>query len=113
MTRRSLVHVLLSLLLLFAQQMALAHEMAHWSASREHAARSHAQVDGRLAKAVAQDQSCDQCLAFAQIAGAAGVDKRSFAPPDAASACVADCAAHADLPRTVAVFQPRAPPAFL
>jgi hypothetical protein len=111
MTRRSVIRLLLSLLLLMSQQMALSHAVTHWSGRMAPAAAQQRAADGSLSGSVAQDQWCDQCLAFAQIAGTVGSAARGFAPPDAASNAVAASAGHARCARTVCVFLSRAPPA--
>jgi hypothetical protein len=113
MIRRSITHVLLALLLLVSQQMVLSHSMAHWSSGSRTVANARHGGDNRLSKAVAQDQSCDQCLAFAQIATAIGGSARSFAPPVPTAGKIVPVAGHADRLRFFAVFQSRAPPAFV
>jgi hypothetical protein len=105
---------MLSLLLLVSQQMAMSHAVSHWAGSRHAPAQvgSAPAKDGSMSSAFAQDQTCEQCLAFAQIAGAIGSPTRSFAPDGTAT-----CARHASTSqsacaRTICVFQPRAPPSF-
>ncbi|MES2298176.1 MAG: hypothetical protein V4582_14115 [Pseudomonadota bacterium] len=107
MTRRAIVHVLLSLLLLVSQQMALSHAMAHWSARQSGAQLSQG---SQLGKALAQDQACEQCLAFAQLAGAVGSPARSFACDTNPSLKIAACAPESERRRTVCAFRSRAPP---
>jgi hypothetical protein len=111
MTRRSVIRVLLSLLLLVSQQMAMSHVIAHWNGQRiASAQQQEASRDDGVSKAFAKDQLCDQCLAFAQIASAVGSNTRSFAPPAPATGAVA-CAAWRSAPaRSVCPFQSRAPP---
>ena len=80
MTRLAFNRILLSLLLLFSQQMALSHALSHvtatFSALQAHAAAVDAadlaDSDSDLSNAIAQDKSCHQCLAFAQLFGPAG-----------------------------------------
>jgi len=116
MMRRRIVHVLLSLLLLVSQQMAFAHAMSHWTgklgATHPAAQLIQAQVyeDGDLSRAVAQDRSCFQCLAFAQMASAIGSTPRQFAPLDLQAERVIALATTERAPRTVCVFHSRAPP---
>ena len=107
MNRRALLRVVLSIVLLLSQQMAFSHAISHWSGS----ARMVQDEGSRLSKAVATDQSCEQCLAFAQIASAVGNSSRSFAATDVASIGVALWAISADCARSVCPFQSRAPPA--
>ena len=119
MTRRSLIRLLLSLLLLAAQQMAFSHALSHWGGRLDGSKEAHQSQVGRyaghddeggLSSAFAQGQSCDQCLAFAQILGALGSGERAFALP-AAPSC-ATGAAGTDLrhQRSARAFQARAPP---
>jgi hypothetical protein len=117
MTRRHLLRVLLSLLLLLSQQMAFSHAMSHWTGQLGGSAQAHLagesgneDNDGALSSAFAQDQTCEQCLAFAQIAGAVGSTARSFAPPDAASSSIISSAGAVPCRRTVCAFRSRAPP---
>lgn len=111
MMRRCIVHVLLSLLLLVSQQMAFAHAMSHWTGRLVYAPVA-AGEDRELAKAVAQDQSCNQCLALAHLATPVGSTLRQFVSPDLQTEVVAARAMLQVLPRTVCAFHPRAPPSF-
>lgn len=111
MTRRSVTRVLLSLLLLLSQQMAMSHAVAHWSGRALPAAVQHQSADGSLSKSVAQDQWCDECLAFAQIAGAVGSSTRTFAPFNPGADPLPAIAGHSPCARTVCAFRSRAPPA--
>ena len=116
MTRRSFIRVLLSLLLLLSQQMAISHAMTHWAGSRDGAAQLHkaaGQQDERgVSAAFAQDQTGEQCLAFAQIAGAVGSAARCFAAEGAATCATGPSATQPGCARTTCVFQSRAPPSF-
>lgn len=116
MTRRSLIRVLLSLLLLLSQQMAIAHAMTHWAGSRDGAAQLHKaggeQHERGISSAFAQDQTCEQCLAFAQIAGALGSPARSFATDLAPSRAANASVTQPGCVRTTCAFQSRAPPSF-
>ncbi len=120
MMRRCLVHVLLSFVLLVSQQMAFAHAMSHWTGKlgAAHPAAALAQPKSGydagydLSSSVAQDQSCSQCLAFAQMASAIGGTPRQFAPLDLQAERVNALASTAAAPRTVCVFHSRAPPFF-
>jgi len=117
MMRRSIAHVLLSLLLLVSQQMAFAHAMSHWTGkiAPAHAAVASIGLDaGRdLSSSVAQDGSCSQCLAFAQMASAMGSTPRQFVPLDVQVERASAFAAIASTPRTVCAFHSRAPPSFV
>jgi hypothetical protein len=114
MNRRSLIRVLLSLLLLLSQQMAISHAMTHWAGSRGGAAQLHKAASGQeqrgVGAAFAQDQTCEQCLAFAQIASAVGSSPRCFAFDSAATCATGASATQPGCARTTCVFQPRAPP---
>ncbi|MDB5918044.1 MAG: hypothetical protein JWR40_2278 [Massilia sp.] len=116
MNRRSFIRILLSLLLLMSQQMAISHAMTHWAGSRDGAASLHPSAAGQdergVGAAFAQDQTCDQCLAFAQIASAVGSSPRCFAADSAASCAAGPAATQPGCARTTCVFQPRAPPSF-
>lgn len=108
--RRSIVHALLSLLLLVSQQIGATHGYSHWSALQHAAAAVHQGDGGNSAKQLASDLSCTECLSLAQIAVAIGspglafgVGLLAYGPvtlPQTLSACA----------RTVCVFQSRAPP---
>lgn len=114
MIHRRVVHILLSLLLLVSQQMAFAHAMSHWSgkigASHPAVAQVQAGDESDLSSAVAQDQSCSQCLAFAQMASAIGSTPRQFIPLDLQAERAGGFIADEAAPRTVCVFRSRAPP---
>ena len=113
-SRRTIVHVLLSLLLLFSQQMAISHGIAHWSGSRGKTTQVRAQPAGQLkvAKSLALDQTCDQCLAFAQIGSALGTPTFAFFASTNTDSLAITVSAQPDCRRTVCVFRSRAPPAF-
>jgi len=111
MTRRSVIRLLLSLLLLIAQQMALSHAVTHWSGRMAPVlAHGHGGGDAGLSKTLAQDQWCDQCLAFAQIAGTVGSDTRSLVPFNPGADAIAGSTEHPFCPPTACVFHSRAPP---
>ena len=115
MTRRSILRVLLSLLLLLSQQMAISHAMTHWAGTRDGAAqldKAASQQERGVSSAFAQDHTCERCLAFAQIAGAVGSPARTFATDGAASCAIGASATQPGCARTTCVFQSRAPPSF-
>jgi hypothetical protein len=112
MTRRALNRILLSLLLLIAQQMGIAHTMAHWGARvAVTSAVQKPSDDGGLSKSVAQDQGCDQCLAFAQIASAVGQEPRSFVAPSEGAQSVTGASTSCARIHAPCGFRSRAPPA--
>ncbi len=109
MSRQAFVRVLLSLLLLVSQQLAVSHAMSHVGSML--AAAAHDDGDNSaLAKAIALEQSCHQCLAFAQLAGPLGSSPRSFAALDLVDVARIEGSTDLRCARTVCVFQPRAPP---
>lgn len=111
MTRQAFVRVLLSLLLLISQQMASSHVMSHLTGSVDRvAAAQPAGPDSELSSALAQDQTCSHCLAFAQLGGTLGSKTHAFALPGQQSARIAAAATHDAGARTILAFQSRAPP---
>lgn len=111
MTRQAFIRVLLSLLLLVSQQMASSHVMSHLAGALDRAAVAQsAGADESLASAVAQHQTCSQCLAFAQLAGPLLTKVGAFAVPDHATAGAVPGELRAGAARTILAFQSRAPP---
>jgi hypothetical protein len=110
MARRSIIHLLLSLLLLVSQQMAVAHVLTHWNGQLSARGESSSVAEGGLSEAIAKDKSCAQCLAFAQFANVVGPTPRVFAPPATGTDAVVASAAQPVCARTVCVFHSRAPP---
>ncbi|KQQ97503.1 hypothetical protein [Massilia sp. Leaf139] len=123
MMRRSLptsvVHVLLALLLLASQQMAFAHAMSHWTGkigapvSAAAVAVAGVEAGSDLSSSVAQDGSCSQCLAFAEMASAIGSTPRQFVPLDLHAERGGAFATVQVAPRTVCAFHSRAPPSIV
>ena len=113
MRRQSIIRILLSLLLLLSQQMAMAHAFTHvtaaLSSSQQHQAGAD-DADSELSQALAQHQSCKQCLAFAQLIGAACSSSASFAAPELVAVAAAMAMTELRCLRTDCAFQPRAPP---
>jgi hypothetical protein len=110
MIRRSVTRVLLSLLLLLSQQMALTHVLTHWSGRSVPAVAERPVGDASLSRSIAQDQWCDQCLSFAQIAGAVGSPSLDFVPFKPVSDALPPAAGQPACARTVCPFDSRAPP---
>ena len=111
--RRPIVNVLLSLLLVLTQQMAFTHAVSHWSANRIAdvvQAAAQADDDSGTVKAQSFDQSCEQCLAFAQIGTPIDSSLYSFPLARDTASAVAVKLAVALCQRTVCVFHSRAPP---
>ncbi|MES3020185.1 MAG: hypothetical protein V4857_01240 [Pseudomonadota bacterium] len=112
MNRRSVIRVLLSLLLLLSQQMAASHALSHYSGKLGNTPASSAQqADERdLSSSFAQDPSCDECLAFAQLSGALGSNTRNAVAEANASCRVEHRSNRAAVERTTCHFHSRAPP---
>ncbi|MES2261652.1 MAG: hypothetical protein V4724_24310 [Pseudomonadota bacterium] len=108
--RRNIVYAVLSLLLVLSQQMGITHAVSHLSDIRSSAGQQLEQRETSLSKTLALDQSCEQCLAFAQIASALDTPFHSFpAAPHVAPVSIV-VATPLACQRTVCVFQSRAPP---
>ena len=111
---RSLLHVLLSLLLLITQQLSLGHGYTHWSEFSERITQQQAGAadedgSGKPLKPGLHDL-CGQCAASAQVAFALPSAVRRFVPAELAYAAPS-------LPPTPGIcllaecpFQPRGPP---
>lgn len=102
--RRSLLKFLLPLLLLFAQQEALVHELSH-------AGEALAQIQSP-GKQVPQSKACEKCVVFAHIASAVHSDAPQLVTPSLSydhpqQVQVASIAADIPSPRS------RGPPLFL
>jgi hypothetical protein len=113
--KRNIVYALLSLLLVFAQQMGITHAVSHLSDGRESVlqqAQGAGERDTSVSRNLALDQSCKQCLAFAQIASA--IDTPFYAFPAASHAAPVSLVRATPLAcqRTVCAFQSRAPPQY-
>ena len=120
MTRHAFVRILLSLLLLFSQQMAFAHALSHVAgvltpatapmAADKAAANAAATQDSELSSAIAQEKSCHQCLSFAQLAGPLGTTPPAFAAPELSDVAPLIALTSVHCLRTVCAFRSRAPP---
>ncbi len=109
---RSLIHVLLSLLLLVSQQLSLAHGYTHWNEVGERIAQARqagAPDDGKPAKPALHDL-CGQCQASAQIAFALPNTLRRFVPIELAYAVPSLPATPGICLLAACPFQPRGPP---
>lgn len=110
--RRNFLYVLLSLLLVFSQQMGYSHALSHATAATG-VAQASAQQDQDASSGIAKlglDHNCAQCLAFAQIASAADTHFYSFPLAANTSVAVTHTPAPLDCRRTVCGFRSRAPP---
>jgi len=113
---RSLVHLLLSLLLLVSQQLSLGHGYTHWAGLDDVAAVQAAQGingdgdgGGKPAKPALRDL-CGQCAASAQIAFALPATARRFVPAELAYAAPAVPETPGVCLQSTCPFQSRAPP---
>ena len=109
---RSLVHLLLSLLLLVSQQLSLGHGYTHWTEVRETLARQQlddANGGGKPQKPGLHDL-CGQCAASAQVAFALPTPIRRFIPAELAYAAPALPPTPGICLLTECAFQPRGPP---
>ena len=110
MTRQVFFRVLMSLLLLFSQQLATTHVLTHLSGSVETASLAQPGSDTDKSRSAAQDQSCNKCLVFAQFGAPLGSKALSYALPAQPSLPVDGAAVAAFHARTILAFQSRAPP---
>ena len=101
MTRQAFVRVLLSLLLLVSQQMASSHAMSHLAGSLER---------DDMSAVLAQDQSCQHCLAFAQLAGPLASAPPALVIPRQTSSLIELVDVRDAGARIILAFQSRAPP---
>jgi hypothetical protein len=112
---RSLVHVLLSLLLLVTQQLSLGHGYTHWAEVEDTLVQQAAtgtaddDDDGKPPKPGLHDL-CGQCAASAQIAFALPATPRRFVPAELAYATPVIPATPGICLLTACPFQSRGPP---
>jgi hypothetical protein len=110
---RSLIHGLLSLLLLFSQQLSLSHGYTHWSEVRQSLVgetRAGERDDKtRLPKPALHDL-CGQCAASAQVAFALPTPIRRFVPAELAFAAPRLRPTPGICLLAACPFQPRGPP---
>lgn len=109
LSRRAVIHAVLSLMLLLSQQLAISHVMSHWMDGR--ATAQEAQDSSRKAAGpLASDKHCQQCLAFAQIASAVGNSPQAFTVAGGADSCTLVSPISPLCRQAVAAFRARAPP---
>jgi hypothetical protein len=106
---RSLVHVLLSLLLLVSQQLSLGHAYSHWTDVRESLTQQADDSGGKPSKPVLHEQ-CGQCAASAQVAFALPPTIRQFIPAELAYAVPSLAKEPGTCLLAVCPFQQRGPP---
>lgn len=111
MNRQVINRILLSLLLLLSQQMAFAHALSHWTGTLHGTKAEQHESDGSgLSSAVAQDQTCDHCLALAQLVAPLASTPRTFCAGDNGATAFISTDTGTHCPRVVCGFNPRAPP---
>lgn len=111
MKRHVFVRILLSLLLLVTQQMSLSHAFTHLAAAQPPAVQGQqGDDDGGASKNLAVDPSCQQCLAFAQLAGPLGSTPPAFALPALSDSHFLLAVADGRPRHSACPFQSRAPP---
>lgn len=112
MSRQVINRILLSLLLLLSQQMAFAHALSHWTGTLHGATveRHEADDGSSLSSAVAQDQTCDHCLALAQLVAPLGATPRTFCAGDNGATAFISTDTGSHCARVTCGFNPRAPP---
>lgn len=110
MLRRPLCRVLLSLVLLLAQQMAISHALSHWTSQIAGPVARQALGDAELSSAFAQDRSCAQCLGLAELASPLPHAPRAYTPPESTEILALEAAGADRLARSARLFDSRAPP---
>jgi hypothetical protein len=107
---RSLVHVLLSLLLLVSQQLSLGHAYSHWTDVRESLTQQLGDDGGSKPSKPGLHEQCGQCAASAQVAFALPATVRRFIPAELAYAVPSLAATPGVKPLEACPFQQRGPP---
>jgi hypothetical protein len=110
MNRQGFLRILLSLLLLATQQMGLSHALSHLGMAQPPAVLQQDGDDDGRAKSLALDAGCQQCLAFAQLAGPLASTPFAFALPALSDAHFILAAADGQPRHSACPFQSRAPP---
>lgn len=108
--RRNFFYVLLSLLLVFSQQMGYSHALSHAATGAVQAAAQQDEDASSSITKLGLDHNCAQCLAFAQIASAVNNGFHSFPLPANTSVAVIPLPAPQDCQRAICGFRSRAPP---
>lgn len=114
---RSIVHFLLSLMLLVSQQLALAHGLSHADQLRRQAAITDGGAHGQQRQDLQGDSDtpalhefCAECAADAQLDVALPLPDHDCPAARSAAAMVAARCGEGVRPLPVRPFQPRAPP---
>jgi hypothetical protein len=99
---RSVAHIALVLLLLFSQQLGIAHAVSHLSPEKTSSTTNDKRLPAEL--------QCDQCLAFAAIGSALGASQHAFFCAMQAEGMAIPNTASALLSTKHRAFDSRAPP---
>jgi len=108
--RLPLVHVFLSLLLLFTQQLGVAHVYTHWLGVEQQNVRLSDEDQAEHRKRLAVDKICAECVSVAQMGAAITSSPLTLAISTLSTGPITIEATQAACERTTCVFQSRAPP---
>jgi hypothetical protein len=106
MTKRLIGRLLLSLVLLWSQQMAMAHNISHLL----QASSVTPEVAGKPSKPLVKHQTCADCLAYAQFFSALGSALRTVAAAEPSKLRLTVPVTPENCIVTECMFQSRAPP---
>jgi hypothetical protein len=110
MQRRSIVHVFLTLLLLFTQQLAVTHVYTHWSDIDQQVSQLSDEEHAEHRKRIAAHKMCSECVSVAQMAAAISSSPPMLALATVGAGPVFVPATLSACERTTCFFQSRAPP---
>lgn len=108
--RLPLVHVFLSLLLLFTQQLGVAHVYTHWAGAEQQNVRLSEEEQAEHRKRVAVHKVCAECLTVAQMGAGITSSPLTLAISTLSTGPVVIETTLAACERTTCVFHSRAPP---
>jgi hypothetical protein len=110
MQRRSIVHVLLALLLLFTQQIAVTHIYTHWADIDQQANQLSDEEHAEHRKRIAAHKVCSECVSVAHMAAAITSSPLTLVLTTLSAGVIAIPATLSACERTTCFFQSRAPP---
>lgn len=110
MHRRPIIHVFLAFLLLFTQQIGVAHVYSHWVGVSQSGAEFSSEEQAEHRKRLAVHKVCAECVTVAQVAAALTSPPVTVAVVAIGGGVIATPATLTACERTVCVFQSRAPP---
>jgi len=110
MHRRPIIHVFLAFLLLFTQQIGVAHVCSHWVGVTQSGAEFNSEEQAEHRKRLAVHKVCAECVTVAQVAAALTSPPVTVAVVAIGGGVIATPATLTACERTVCVFQSRAPP---